>query len=160
MLINIQEESEKVTREHVRETTYVDRDRAAAVTIGSKDLKSDMKGKRRRDFRKKREGDADEDDDECDKETFFAQGRHELKNGEAERALFYFNKAHEAGLKTPLLYVCRSEANCMLGNHEDANEDADIALKDDDTAVPALLAKAETQYHQGSFEHALIYFFR
>ena len=54
LLINIQEESEKVTREHVRETTYVDRDRAAAVTIGSKDLKSDMKGKRRRDFRKKR----------------------------------------------------------------------------------------------------------
>ena len=48
----------------------------------------------------------------------------------------------------------------MLGNHEDANEDADIALKDDDTFVPALLAKAEAQYHQGSFEHALIYFFR
>ena len=48
----------------------------------------------------------------------------------------------------------------MLGNHEDANEDADTALKDDDTFVPALLAKAEAQYHQGSFEHALIYFFR
>ena len=74
MLINFQEETEKVTREHVRETTYVDRDRAAAVTIGSKDLKSDMKGKRRRDFRKKREGDVDEEEDECDKETFFAQG--------------------------------------------------------------------------------------
>ena len=58
----------------MRETTYVDRDRAAAVTIGSKDLKSDMKGKRRRDFRKKREGDVDEEEDECDKETFFAQG--------------------------------------------------------------------------------------
>ena len=61
------------------ETTYVDRDRAAAVTIGSKDIKNDLRGKRKRDFRKKKEGEMDEDDEECDKETYFAQGRYELK---------------------------------------------------------------------------------
>ena len=30
----------------IQETTYVDRDRAAAVTIGSKDIKNDLRGKR------------------------------------------------------------------------------------------------------------------
>ena len=59
----------------MQETSYVDRDRAAAVTIGSKDIKNDLKGKRRRDFRKKKEGDMDDDDEECDKETYFNQGR-------------------------------------------------------------------------------------
>ena len=73
MFIRLQAEAEG-TREQVRETTYVDRDRAAAVTIGSKDIKNDLKGKKRRDFRKKRDGEEDEDD-ECDKETFFAQGK-------------------------------------------------------------------------------------
>ena len=100
----------------VTETTYVDRDRAAAVTIGSKDIKNDLKGKRKRDFRKKKEGDiGDEEDEECDKETYFAQGRYELKHGDPRRALYYFNKAADAGLKLPLLYVCRSEAHCILG---------------------------------------------
>ena len=47
-----------------------------------------------------------------------------------------------------------------MGNHEEANTDADTALKDNTEDVQALLAKAEAQYHQGSFEHALIYFFR
>ena len=47
-----------------------------------------------------------------------------------------------------------------MGLNEEANADADRALKDNDKDVQALLAKAEAQYHQGSFEHALIYFFR
>ena len=45
----------------------------------------------------------------------FSQGRYELKHGDARRALFYFNRANEAGMKVNLLFVLRSEANCILG---------------------------------------------
>ena len=63
---------------------------------------------RRRDFRKKKEGDVgEEDDEECDKETYFSQGRYELRHGDPKRALFYLNKANEAGMKIYLLFVYR-----------------------------------------------------
>ena len=54
------------------EVMYVDRDRAAAVSLGSKDLTS-LK-------RRKKEGAKDEEVyDEKALSTFIAQGQHELK---------------------------------------------------------------------------------
>ena len=47
-----------------------------------------------------------------------------------------------------------------MGYHEQANLDADIALDEEPDSVQALLAKAEARYHQGSFEHALKYYYR
>lgn len=136
----------------------MDRDRAAAVTIGSKDIKNDLKGKKRRDFNKAQNDEGD--DDECDKETYLAQGKFELKHGDAKRALFYFNKAADNAVKNMALFVLRSQANCILGNYEAADADADVVLQDDPISVQGLLAKAECQYHQGAFEHALKFFYR
>ena len=44
--------------------------------------------------------------------------------------------------------------------HLDADEDADIVLEDNVNSVNGLLAKAEVQYHQGSFEHSLKFYYK
>ena len=41
-----------------------------------------------------------------------------------------------------------------------ADEDADLVLLEDPSSISGLLAKAEAQYHQGSFEHALKFYYR
>ena len=48
----------------------------------------------------------------------------------------------------------------ILGRYDGANKDADTALTEDPLSVPGILAKAEARYHQGSFEHALKYYYR
>ena len=48
----------------------------------------------------------------------------------------------------------------ILGRYDGANKDADTALTEDPFSVPGILAKAEARYHQGSFEHALKYYYR
>ena len=62
--------------EKPQEVIYVDRDRAAAVQLGSKDIKNDLRFKRRRD---RMENAQVHDDDEISFATFIAQGDHELK---------------------------------------------------------------------------------
>jgi hypothetical protein len=61
------------------ETFYVDRDRAAVVNIGTKDIKNDLKGKKLRDARRVEAGNAIGDDEEAEKDTFLIQGKFELK---------------------------------------------------------------------------------
>ena len=52
----------------------------------------------------------------------------------------------------------------MISNHNffsiAADEDADLVLQEDPSSISGLLAKAEAQYHQGSFEHALKFYYR
>ncbi len=48
-------------------------------------------------------------------------------------------------MKLYLLFVYRSEAECILGLYEAANKDADTALFEEPESVPALLAKAEAR---------------
>ena len=42
----------------------------------------------------------------------------------------------------------------------EADEDADVVLKEDPNSVNGLLAKAEVQYHEGSFERSLKFYYR
>lgn len=142
------------------EVLYVDRDRAAAVSIGSKDIKSDLRHKKKRDRKENAEAVATQEEDECDRDTFLAQGQYELKNGEPKRALFYLNKASGSVPDDETLYVLRSQCHRMLGNYDAADADADRSLRNNPFSVKGLLAKADTQYHRGNFEHALKYFHR
>ena len=59
------------------EVEYVDRDRAAAVVIGTKDIVNDLKNKKRRE--RMENANAILLEEEVDIETYLAQGEHELK---------------------------------------------------------------------------------
>lgn len=66
------------TGERRQEVIYVDRDRAAAVVLGNKDIKNDLKHKKRRDRMDNAQGSSMVDDD-MNFATYLAQGEHELK---------------------------------------------------------------------------------
>ena len=59
------------------EVEYVDRDRAAAVVIGTKDIVNDLKSKKRRE--RMENANAILLEEEVDMDTYLAQGEHELK---------------------------------------------------------------------------------
>ena len=70
------EKTARDTGEIIEEVMYVDRDRAAAVTLGTKDIRSDIKGKR---FTIGG-GDIEEEvDDDSWIFTYIKQGQYELK---------------------------------------------------------------------------------
>ena len=64
------------TGEIIEEVMYVDRDRAAAVTLGTKDIRSDIKGKR---FTIGGGDIEEEADDDSWIFTYIKQGQYELK---------------------------------------------------------------------------------
>ncbi len=47
-----------------------------------------------------------------------------------------------------------------MGHYDLADMDADTVLADNPFSVKGLVAKAESQYHQGAFEHALKFYQR
>jgi hypothetical protein len=67
----------QVDGERRMEVEYVDRDRAAAVVIGTKDIVNDLKSKKRRE--RMENANAILLEEEVDMDTYLAQGEHELK---------------------------------------------------------------------------------
>ena len=67
------------TEEVVEEVVYVDRDRAAAVSLGARDIRIDAKG--RTDFLRQEQKDSERDREEDDTWifTYIKQGQYELK---------------------------------------------------------------------------------
>jgi hypothetical protein len=59
------------------EVEYVDRDRAAAVVIGTKDISNDLRTKKRRE--RMENANAVLGEEEVDMDTYLAQGEYELK---------------------------------------------------------------------------------
>ena len=70
------EKTARDTGEIIEEVMYVDRDRAAAVTLGTKDIRSDIKGKR---FTIGGTDIEEEVDDDSWIFTYIKQGQYELK---------------------------------------------------------------------------------
>lgn len=70
-----------------QEEIYTDKDRAAAVNMGSRDIKHSLKMKRRQDRSK-----ALQIPEEAEPSTLLALGSHELRSGDVEIAINFVNK--------------------------------------------------------------------
>lgn len=77
----------KKVKGHRQEEVYTDKDRAAAVNMGSRDIKHSLKMKRRQDRSK-----ALQISEEAEPSTLLALGSHELRSGDVTIAIGFVNK--------------------------------------------------------------------
>ena len=117
-----QKRKEEVLFEERRaEVSYIDRDRAAAVVIGNKDIKNELKVKKKRD-RMENARDPAAVLEEVDYETYLLQGEHELKAGDPKRALIYLTNACETCPdKVDGPFILRSQCHAKLGLYQHAD---------------------------------------
>ena len=143
-----------------QEVIYVDRDRAAAVQLGTKDIKNDLRHKKKRDRMENAQNAQSLMDDEMSFGIFLAQGEHELKCGDPNRGLRYLNKAAALGCNDEALYTLRCQCHLKQGHFSSAQQDARRALEINPYSTKGLLVIAEAEYNVGNFEHALKFFYR
>ncbi|KAK6632076.1 hypothetical protein RUM44_007106 [Polyplax serrata] len=137
------------------EEIYTDKDRAAAVNMGTSDIKQSLK------MKKKLDKNFDcQIPDEGDPATLLALGSNELRSGDLKIALNFINKALELNPDDKNGLVARSKCYLSLGDPQLALKDAETALLGDKTFVRAIYQKAEALYHLGDFEHSLMYYHR
>ncbi|XP_023329597.1 uncharacterized protein LOC111702216, partial [Eurytemora carolleeae] len=135
---------------------YVDKYRQAAVLTGERDVKTDVRIKKKRDRLQGQAAAADEHD----YETYLAQGIFEMRSGTAEKALHYFNKAIDMESEDEVPYIVRSECLRRLEKSDEAKLDAEIALKINKSSTKAVVALGEAMFQLGQFEFALVQFER
>ncbi|KAF4532820.1 hypothetical protein B566_EDAN002671 [Ephemera danica] len=137
------------------EECYTDKDRAAAVNMGTRDIKLSLKLKRRQERSK-----ALQIPEQAEPGTLLALGGHEMKGGDLRVALSFVNKALELQPSDKHALVARSKCHLLLGLAHEALQDADAALAQDKAFVKAIFQKAEALYHLGDFEHSLMFYHR
>lgn len=81
--------AKKVKGQRRQEEVYTDKDRAAAVNMGSRDIKHSLKMKRRQERSK-----ALQISEEADPGTLLALGSHELRSGHVNNAIVFVNKVN------------------------------------------------------------------
>ncbi|XP_060518122.1 outer dynein arm-docking complex subunit 4 [Cylas formicarius] len=137
------------------EELYCDKDRAAAVNMGSKDIKQSLRLKRKQDrFRNL------QIPEEAEPGTFLALGNYEMSRGDLQIAIDFMSKALELNPTEKNSLVARSKCYILLGKPENALKDAEAALKIDKGFIKAIYQKAEALYYLSDFEHSLVYFHR
>ncbi|CAK1544223.1 unnamed protein product [Leptosia nina] len=138
-----------------QEELYTDKDRAAAVVMGYKDIKLslNMKDKAER-------SSALQIPVEADAGTLLALARAELMRERYRTALVFVDKAIELAPEDKAAYVARSKCYLLLGEPRSALTDAETALKLDPKHAKALLQKAEALYYCGEFEMSLVHYHR
>ncbi|XP_050670442.1 outer dynein arm-docking complex subunit 4 [Leptidea sinapis] len=138
-----------------QEELYTDKDRAAAVVMGSKDIKLslNMKDKAER-------SSALQIPAEADAGTLLALARAEMMRERYRTALSFVDKAIELAPEEKAAYVARSKCYLLLGEPKLALTDAETALKLDPKHAKALLRKAEALYYCGEFEMSLVHYHR
>ncbi|CAG9826641.1 unnamed protein product [Diabrotica balteata] len=155
------EESKKRGRRKRRKTgiryeeIYCDKDRAAAVNMGSKDIKQSLKLKRKQDRSK-----ALQIPEEAEPSTFLALGNYEMCRGDIKIAVNFISKALELNPSEKNALVARSKCYILLGQPKNALEDAESALKIDKNFIKAIYQKAEALYYLGDFELSLMFYHR
>uniref|UniRef100_A0A8D8QAN5 Outer dynein arm-docking complex subunit 4 n=1 Tax=Cacopsylla melanoneura TaxID=428564 RepID=A0A8D8QAN5_9HEMI len=145
----------KSKKDRFLEEVYTDKDRAAAVNMGTRDIKHSLKLKRRQDRTL-----ALQMPEEADPSTLLALGCHELRNGDVNVAINFVKKALELNPTDKNALVARSKCYLLLGESQKALEDAETALENDKSFIRAIFQKAEALYHLGDFEHSLMYYHR
>ncbi|RZF35749.1 hypothetical protein LSTR_LSTR012047 [Laodelphax striatellus] len=138
-----------------QEEIYTDKDRAAAVNLGSRDIKQSLKMKRRQDRSRSLMI-----PEEAEPGTLLALGSHELRAGHVSVAINFVNKALELSPNDKNALVARSKCYLLLGEPHLALEDAETALSQDKTFIRGIYQKAEALYHLGDFEHSLMFYHR
>ncbi|XP_076350632.1 outer dynein arm-docking complex subunit 4-like isoform X2 [Tachypleus tridentatus] len=136
-----------------KDECYTDKDRAASVVFGTKDIKVSLQDKREREIRKMKPG-------EKKSTIYFSQGEHEIRQGNIKTAIQFFNKALHLNPVNKDCLIARSKCFLELGNSEAALRDAETALAEDKECVRALYQKAEALFSMGKFEYALVFFHR
>ncbi|KAF6214868.1 hypothetical protein GE061_009612 [Apolygus lucorum] len=137
------------------EECYTDKDRAAAVNMGSRDIKQSLKMKRKAE--KSKELSLPE---ETEPGALLALAGYEMTAKRTNIALDFINKALDLNPEDKNALVARSKCYLQLGEAKKALDDAEAALSIDGTFIKALYQKAEALYYLGDFEHSLMYFHR
>ncbi|KAL0273998.1 UNVERIFIED_CONTAM: hypothetical protein PYX00_006543 [Menopon gallinae] len=137
-----------------QEEIYTDKDRAAAVNLGTRDIKQSLK------LKKKQDRNHFQIPEEAEPGTLLALGNNELRSGDVKIALKFLNKALELNPGDKNSLVARSKCYLLLGEPSLALQDAETALQSDKTFIRAIHQKAEALYHLGDFEHSLMYYHR
>ncbi|XP_055853619.1 outer dynein arm-docking complex subunit 4 [Episyrphus balteatus] len=135
--------------------TYTDKDRAAAVSAGSYDIKQSLQLKKQRD-----QNEVLQLTDEADVSSLISLGLKEIKNANAANAIVCFSKALELNNTDVNALVARSKCYLLLGEPSKALEDAEMALIEDANNMRAIYQKAESLYYLGQFEQSLMFFHR
>ncbi|XP_041988801.1 outer dynein arm-docking complex subunit 4-like [Aricia agestis] len=146
---------QKRERRRREEELYTDKDRAAAVVMGSKDIKLSLNIKD-----KTERSNALQIPAEADSGTLLALARAELMRERYRTALSFVNKAIELAPDEKAAYVARSKCYLLLGEPRKALADAETALTLDPKHAKALLQKAEALYYCGEFEMSLVHYHR
>ncbi|CAG9859243.1 unnamed protein product [Phyllotreta striolata] len=137
------------------EELYCDKDRAAAVNLGSKDIKQSLKIKRKQDRSK-----ALQIPEEAEPSTFLALGNYEMCRGDLPIAINFISKALDLNPNEKNALVARSKCYILLGQPKNALADAEFALQIDKNFIKAIYQKAEALYYLGNFELSLMYYHR
>ncbi|XP_034244945.1 tetratricopeptide repeat protein 25 [Thrips palmi] len=137
------------------EEVYTDKDRAAAVQMGHRDIKQSLRMKRHQE-----RVHALQLPEEADGSTLLALGQYELRQGNIDIAIAFVNKALQLCPEDKTALVARSKCYLLLGQPRLALQDAETALEPDRNFVRAIFQKAEALYHMGDFEHSLMYYHR
>ncbi|XP_072937084.1 outer dynein arm-docking complex subunit 4-like [Epargyreus clarus] len=137
------------------EELYTDKDRAAAVVMGSKDIKLSLNMKDKAEMSNALQIPA-----EADAGTLLALARAEMMRERYRTALTFVDKAIELAPEEKAAYVARSRCYLLLGEPRSALADAETALKLDPKHAKALLSKAEALYYCGEFELSLVHYHR
>ncbi|KPJ07562.1 Tetratricopeptide repeat protein 25 [Papilio machaon] len=147
----------KVKRERRRreEELYTDKDRAAAVVMGYKDIKLSLNMKDQAERSSALQLPA-----ETDAGTLLALARAEMTRERYRTALSFVDKAIELAPDEKAAYVARSKCYLLLGEPQLALSDAEAALRLDPQHARALLQKAEALYYCGEFELSLVHYHR
>ncbi|KAF7989998.1 hypothetical protein HCN44_008672 [Aphidius gifuensis] len=140
------------------EEVYTDKDRAAAVNMGSRDIIQSLKIKRRQDRNKMMQI-----PEEADPSSMLALGAREMRSGDLNIAINCINKALELSPNDKTALLSRSKCYLLLGEPQKALEDAESVLTEkvkDPNNPKAIYYKAEALYHLGDFELSLVYYHR
>ncbi|XP_023949993.1 outer dynein arm-docking complex subunit 4 [Bicyclus anynana] len=145
----------KRERRRREEELYTDKDRAAAVVIGTRDIKQSLSMKD-----KAERSNALQLPMEADAGTLLALARAEMMRERFRSALTFVDKAIELAPEEKAAYVSRSRCYLLLGEPHKSLIDAESALKLDPKHAKALLQKAEALYYCGEFELSLVHYHR
>ncbi|XP_055676902.1 outer dynein arm-docking complex subunit 4 isoform X1 [Lutzomyia longipalpis] len=137
------------------EEVYCDKDRAAAVSIGSFDIKQSLNQKARQERNLNLSL-----PEEAEPGALLALGMREAKNGNTDNAVQFITKALELNPQDQNALVARSKCYLLLGEPDKALQDSETALIADKNNIRAIYQKAESLYYLGQFEHSLMFFHR
>ena len=139
-----------------REETYVDKDRAIVVSTGQADLKGHIMKHRGRLMNENRTY------DDYDVAILIEQAEHEMKFGDAAKALSYLEKGIDIRPENIDCLVLKSRCLVDLNRFRDALEDVNTILEElgDKNNSRALTVRGDAMYNLGNFEYALINYHR